>query len=127
MIGTSRTLRLIGYWRNETHPEFPDPTTLVDESWAEDERNDVVLHLQRGLVARAFMGPSTCRICGELIGNEEWTDGVYAWPEGLAHYVRQHSIRLPAAFVRHVQEQVRATDDLEMDLAWWIQSAGGAE
>jgi hypothetical protein len=31
--------RLIGYWRNEKHPEYPDPTDLVDESWDAEERH----------------------------------------------------------------------------------------
>jgi hypothetical protein len=30
------------------------------------------------------------------------TDGVYCWPEGLAHYVKEHDVRLPDEFVTHV-------------------------
>ena len=31
------------------------------------------------------------------------TDGTYAWPSDLAHYVGVHHARLPAAFVEHVR------------------------
>jgi hypothetical protein len=32
------------------------------------------------------------------------TDGVYCWPEGLAHYINEHDVRLPAEFVAHVRK-----------------------
>jgi hypothetical protein len=31
------------------------------------------------------------------------TDGVWAWPEDLAHYVSRYHVRLPSAFVEHVR------------------------
>lgn len=36
------------------------------------------------------------------MGTAEQTDGVYVWPEGLAHYVAEHNVRLPKEFVNHV-------------------------
>lgn len=38
------------------------------------------------------------------LGRSDMTDGVYVWPEGLAHYVEHHNVRLPHQFVQHVLE-----------------------
>jgi hypothetical protein len=48
-------------------------------------------------------GLSPCRLCGQLNGSAEYTDGTYVWPEGLAHYVMEHDVRLPDEFVSHVR------------------------
>lgn len=40
------------------------------------------------------------------------TDGIYCWPEGLAHYVRHHQVRLPEEFVRQVEASAGVTEDL---------------
>ena len=36
------------------------------------------------------------------LGRSDMTDGVYVWPEGLAHYVEHHNVRLPHQFVQYV-------------------------
>ncbi|HEY1188039.1 MAG TPA: hypothetical protein VGE74_10300 [Gemmata sp.] len=33
------------------------------------------------------------------MGGRDLTDGVWMWPEGLAHYVECHAVRLPDEFV----------------------------
>jgi hypothetical protein len=33
------------------------------------------------------------------MGGRDLTDGVWMWPEGLAHYVERHAVRLPDEFV----------------------------
>jgi len=111
LMGPSEPLILIGYWAEPGHPDspYPDPRDLVDRNQPREERNAIVDYLTRGLLARAYMGRSTCRICGDPAnGNLELTDGIFLWPEGLAHYVRDHDVRLPTAFVEHVDQ--RTTD-----------------
>lgn len=115
-------LRLIGYWSggHSRNSEWPDPADLVDLSWDEEERTDVGYYLQHGLYARGFMGYSPCRLCSKVDnGNAELTDGTYIWPQGLAHYVRDHSVRLPALFIEHVRDREAAMDDIDVDPSWW--------
>ncbi len=81
------TLRLIGYWRDDQHPEYPDPHDMVDTSWDGDDRVDVVGYLKSGTHLRRFMGLSPCRFCGRHNGASEYTDGVLVWSEALSHYV----------------------------------------
>ena len=117
-----REVRLIGYWRNERHPEYPDPAALVDETWSDDERDLVGIYLMSGTSLRAFMGYSSCRICGVLNGTGEFTDGEWAWPEGLAHYVLDHNVRLPEEFVRHTKARVADLESTTASLEWWLAS-----
>jgi hypothetical protein len=109
----------MGYWAGR-EVGWPDVRGFVDEGWDRDERIDTANYLRRGLVARAYLGPSECRFCGKHNGSLELTDMVYLWPEGLAHYVEEHAVRLPGEFVAHMRTQALVMDDVEVDDSWWL-------
>jgi len=103
MADAPHHLSIIGYWAERGAPPdrsrgWPDPHDLVG-SWERDDRVATVRHLAAGKVFRSFAGRSTCRVCGEPLGSTELTDGTWAWPEHLEHYVETHAIMLPDAFV----------------------------
>lgn len=137
---TTPVLTVIGLWCDRAEPYWPDPKDYVDERWEEDERARVVQALRSGSDVRQFRGESTCRICGRLNGASELTDGTYLWPEGLAHYVRDHAVRLPesveAHFLHHAAPATNAgpsvlgkatgVDLPEADESWWL-SLGSAD
>ena len=112
-------LVLIGCWRNETHPEWPDPADLVDLAWDEDERHSAGLYLASGTTARTWMGRSTCRLCGQPNGAADFADGSFIWPEGLAHYVSEHAVRLPRRIVDHAVRRLQEIEDQPVDDEWW--------
>lgn len=115
------SLRLIGYWRNEQRPELPDPHDFVDLSWDEAERREVAGYLDAGFVPWAAAGFSPCRICGALNGSVERTDWTYLWPEGLGHYVVEHSVRLPREVLDHITtrlDEVQSRDSIND--SWWL-------
>lgn len=56
-------------------------------------------YFSSGTRVRQYMGYSRCRFCGEMNGSAELTDGTYIWPEGLAHYLCDHNMRLPQVLV----------------------------
>jgi hypothetical protein len=67
------------------------------------------------------VGYSTCRICGDYRnGDRELTDGVYLWPQGLAHYVREHQVRLPSQFLDHVRDTTARFEETPVDVSWWL-------
>jgi len=111
---------LIGYWRNDAHPEWPDPHDFVDETWDGEERELVARYLREGFVPWVALGYSPCRICGKPNGSAEYTDGVFIWPEGLSHYVKEHSVRLPRRVVDHVLAQIDALHPETVDRSWWL-------
>lgn len=117
-------LILIGYWRGPNTTELPDPRDFVDPSWGRYDRRQVQQYLEDGMVARVYRGMSSCRFCGELVGHREQTDGTYLWPEGLAHYVADHDVRLPAEFVRHALGTAHDLEQRDVDTAWWASLEG---
>jgi hypothetical protein len=90
-------LRLIGYWHGPPATEgWPDVRAFVAPAPDPGERQAVADYLRSGTAFVAAAGFSMCRICGAANGSTELTDGVhFVWPEGLAHYVEAHSVRLP--------------------------------
>ncbi len=109
----------IGYWSDGDKTTWPDVQGFVDADWDEDERLDAVHYLRLGVLVRAYMGLSRCRMCGKFNGSVELSDLVYVWPEGLAHYVSEHNVRLPAEFMDHVKARTDLMDDVEIDDTWW--------
>lgn len=93
--------------------------------WSEDEREDVTDYLRHGQVTRASMGYSPCRMCDKRDnGCLELTDGTYVWPEGLAHCIAEHGVRLPQEFVQHVVRSQEALEAAEVDETWWLRQRG---
>ncbi len=116
----------IGYWRGAEARGWPDPALFVDPAWDADERELVARYLRHGLVARAYLGMSACRLCGRTNGSLELTDGSYLWPDGLAHYLEDHHVRLPARFVDHVRRTVDCVEQALVEDGWWMEQAGPA-
>jgi len=99
---------------------WQDPQAFVDPSWDTEERDDVAYYLQRRMQAAACMGLSRCRFCDKINGSLEFSDGVYIWPEGLAHYLIEHDVRLPQAFVDHALKLRDELEDAQIDETWWL-------
>ena len=113
------TLTRIGYWRSDHELDWPEVTTFVDRSWDDDERLTVSGYLLRGTVIRHCMGFSLCRFCGVRNGNSEYTDGTFIWPEGLAHYIEEHGVRLPPRIVAHATSVMDRLESEPVDSTWW--------
>ncbi len=119
-------LNLIGYWAPSSRSSpprgfpvtfcignpgvaWPDVRTLVDPGWNPGDRARVATYLRAGHHLTGYLGSSYCRFgCGinrhvEGTGATELTDGEWAWPVGLAHYVERHAVRLPDEFVESLE------------------------
>lgn len=92
-------LGFIGFWRSKHQPDLPDPRDFVDEDWDPAERARVSGYFAQGKVVASYRGFSDCRICGKNNGSTELSDGVFVWPSGFAHYIKEHSVRPPQAIV----------------------------
>lgn len=109
----------IGYWRSDHSPDWPDVTAFVDPGWDEEERHATWMYFSRGTIARTYMGYSPCRLCGRQNGSLEYTDGKYIWPEGVAHYIDDHAVRLPAEVVAHAVARLEEIEQAAVDDRWW--------
>ena len=89
-------------------PRRPDPRRLVDATWSPRERDAVIRYLEAGRRGESWMGYSLCRFCGIENGSCDRTDGVYVWPDGFAHYLREHNVKPPFEFLVHALRKERA-------------------
>ena len=87
---------------------LPSVWDHIDRNWDPREREKVLRYVSDPRHrSTAYMGFSTCRICGKSNGTADFSDGWYVWPEGFGHYISQHSVRPPKAFVAHVMGRER--------------------
>lgn len=114
-------LRAIGYWASvrDMRSGLPDPRDFIDPAWDIEQRFVVADYLRDGRRMSYALGYSPCRLCGCLNGNATFADDSYVWPEGLAHYVEEHAIRLPDEFVAHVHARLDRDDETSVDHQWW--------
>ena len=131
------TLRVIGYWFSADNPNWPAVEQFVDPRADKEGRAAVAASLDAGAATdRAYMGYSMCTVCQSLNGTSERTNGVYVWPEGLSHYVRDHHVRLPAdveatllpdhEVPRELVQWATSADDAARDYEWWRSLPGHA-
>jgi len=99
----SKKFRYIGYWYCSEMKEAPNPLDFVDTSFDETDRARLVEYLEDGHDHEHWKGFSGCRICDKTMnGTKDLTDGEYVWTEGFAHYVKEHNVLPPPAFIRKV-------------------------
>ncbi len=137
-MASPHLLKGIGYWQSDEASILPRPHYLVQHDWLPDERDRIVAYLRAGREYMAYLGYSFCRFdCGidaSDMGCCDLTDGVWVWPEGLAHYVEHHHVILSMEFVqsmRHNRWKVppdTLVPEIEeghhiMDMKFWIQWA----
>lgn len=99
-----KRLEILGWWFNEAAPTgLPRPQLLVAAMRAA-QRTMLLGYLRAGTKLVGYPEPSFCRFaCRDVdVGRADLTDGTYVWPDGLAHYVEQHDVRLPERFGAHV-------------------------
>jgi hypothetical protein len=124
----------VGFWRSIFEPLLPDPAWFVDKEWNVTESQQVIDYLRQGREFRLWMGRSWCRFnCQNTsMGAADLTDGTYCWPEGLAHYLKKHKLRLPEKVVNHILTQdifpfdhARQVEELcPVDKSWWLTQKG---
>ena len=113
-MGAHELLKAVGYWRPNDGSEWgcaselPDPRWLVRRGWRTRERGRILAYLRSGHEYERYAGYSYCRfwLCWtppRRMGDSDLTDGVWVWPQGLAHYVQRHHVCLPEAFVDTMQ------------------------
>jgi hypothetical protein len=104
-------LRPVGYWTSRPGDGLPDPRTLMSVKWERDRRSLIAAYLGSAAVLDTLDAKQICVICGADGGRRERTDGVWRWPETLAHYVAQHGVKLPDELVTHMaREDFRPPD-----------------
>jgi hypothetical protein len=128
-------LKAIGFWiRDLSDDSYPAPQELVG-LLPDERRRSLTRYLESGATFRQYFGYAWCRFtCGSSesvaarmdtrLGTRDLTDGIWVWPEGLAHYVRDHGVVLPEDFIEHAAsgKEPREPDPEEpVDTELWIR------
>ena len=123
-------LKAIGFWKSGEESKFIHPEQLVGHYQCK-ERNKLLNYLDSGVIFEGWFGYSYCRfdcgICDTNMGSCDLTDGVWLWPQGLSHYVRDHDIVLPSEFMKHVKRNHWKIPDItppqldmdSVDFSYW--------
>jgi hypothetical protein len=65
-------------------------------------------------------------MCGAQLGSTELTDGIWAWPDRLEHYVEAHDVLLPEDFVLACRASVPPPAWLDQhQLEHWVEGGAG--
>jgi hypothetical protein len=100
-------LRKAGFFRELSHGMVDGPSLResLRESPIENEHK-VIDYLSHGVLFVATFGLASDVLDdkGALIGPPHiLTDGIWAWPKDLIHYVKKYHIYLPEEFVSHMK------------------------
>lgn len=102
-MGRKTELHLVGFPRDEASPDPCDILHLLDRRAAAPHPDEARIadYLRRGQPYIASPGVTFDVLDGRgPIGSGTiLTDGVWAWPDDLAHYLETYHVELPEAFV----------------------------
>jgi hypothetical protein len=147
--------RMVGYWiddRDESvdysqrrpgrisavvrplESRLPHPAAIIAACGVTARDARVVQYLCNAVRDLWCAGYSYCRLrCGvpdSQMGSFEHTDGIWSWPEGLAHYVDVHGLPLPEEFLAtmrahewHPPQDVTGVAYAGRDIAFWQEWA----
>lgn len=99
----------VGYWAvpgAAIDITLPYPHHFIDHTWDIAERIKVGHYLRDGIICETHSLTARCILgCKSQLGLglSDFTDGVWQWPEGLAHYVETHAVKPPATFLEHIR------------------------
>jgi len=108
----------------EKQDPYIHPKQVIDpEFWQKHNKEKISQYLKSGTVAIRYRGFSCCRLCEKMLGSCERTDGIWAWPDMLEHYVDEHDVILPIPFLNHAESNNYKIDidgfDYNTDLTFW--------
>jgi len=96
-------LHAIGFWQDSPDEPLPRPQSLVKTGGFREKIPAITAYLRGGQICASYLGHAQCRFAdcaeGSNLGSGELTDGEWAWPDGLPHYVEHHSVMLPEEFI----------------------------
>ncbi len=85
----------VGFWSPEVQP-------IVDKPNYGPYKDAIVEYLANGIRCACYNGFASCRLCEFDVGCDDYTDRVWLWPSGFQHYILNHAIELPEAFIAHL-------------------------
>lgn len=115
-----------GFWsavERYTGKSF-DVSEYVDKTWFPPDKDKLIEYLKKSPYMIASSNQlEKCSDCNEKINTLLFrSDGLFCWPDNLAHDVEKHSFRIPNRFVAHIRERnylPPPADEVDMENVDW--------
>lgn len=97
-------MRQVGFFKELPHGD-PQGLSVADARGPLEERSRVADYLEGATVLFASPGlvVSVVADCDARLERHVLTDGVWAWPKELAHYVRYHGVTVPDDMLARIE------------------------
>ena len=96
-------VKIEGYWYSKDEPQYLMPVPYVLTQAQADNIHDLIRNREKGLIPVCYMGWSTSRIDGSIVGTNEFVSGEWTWPEGFAeHYVKRYRVKPTNDFLKFI-------------------------
>jgi hypothetical protein len=116
-----------GFWREHCGDAFPSIFNAQKHQLNEKMVNAVANYLVNCPVWIASPGIVRCAMDDSVIAGtgSVLTDGVWAWQDTMACYVRQVGIAVPAAFLQHIEKRrFEPPNDLDVNILQFPEDFG---
>lgn len=103
----------LGYWVTNKHNDFrdlPHPSDFIDGSWDWREKEMIARWCDCQPDVQEWRGSSDCRLCDKINGYTDKSDGIYVFPAGFSHYIKEHKVKPPQEFIDHVLNIKKQTE-----------------
>lgn len=87
-----------GFWCSKQQPYLPVPFEEANAWKGQKKFLDALAKKERFAVQRTYRGFSRCRCCDKPNGSADFSLNGWTWPEGYAHYIKEHNVRPSLAF-----------------------------
>ena len=97
-------MRRIGFFKELGHGD-PDGLSIADAKGPLPGRTRVADYLEGAtvLIASPGLAVSVVADCDARLARHIQTDGLWAWPMDLAHYVRHHGVTVPDDMLARIE------------------------
>jgi hypothetical protein len=108
-LAESWNMNWFGFWGDEDQVTGV-PFSIedhVDASWHPDDLERLIRYLATSPIAAVTQGTEgKCGLCDATVTDSCYrSDGVWIWPDTLAHLVEKHAFVLPARLVEHIRSR----------------------
>jgi len=106
-------IKKVGFWRSTQEPKLPRPKIEFISNRKEFEKALEILENyldNKSSFTGYYKGWSNCRICGERNGSDEFKYKGWIWPSGFYHYIEDHLIGAPTAFIKFIIKEAHSKE-----------------
>lgn len=102
-------MKVLPYYKEDEGAKCPSSISLVENLnyFSPDDAETIAAYMESCVIINEWLSNIKDPVSGRLeIPSKTWSDGQFAWDSSHIHYVKRYRVRLPDAFVEHVNNQL---------------------